>query len=89
LPAHDAFHRLLCYSIAYLSQFCIPREVPPMSSGPRKRKVRQFQANDLAIILGVNRNTIYRWLNTGVLDATPDALHDFLRTYTNWRGRLP
>ena len=60
-----------------------------MYHGPRKRKVTAFQANDLAIILGVTRNTIYRWLNTGVLDATPEGLHDFLRTYTTWQGRLP
>lgn len=60
-----------------------------MSQGPRKRKVRQFQANDLAIILGVNRNTIYRWLKADILDATPEGLARFLETYTDWRGRLP
>lgn len=60
-----------------------------MSLSPRKRKIHQFQANDLALILGVNRNTVYRWIAANVLVPTPQGLHDFLRTYTNWRGRLP
>ncbi len=59
-----------------------------MLHGPRKRQIARFQAHDLAIILGVSRNTITRWVKVGMLDPTPDGLADFLRTYTNWTGRL-
>ena len=69
--------------------FLHPTEAIPVSLGPRKRKIHQFQANDLAAILGVNRNTVYRWMAAGILVPTPQGLRDFLRTYTNWRGRLP
>lgn len=55
----------------------------------RHRRVIAFQVNDIARILGVSRNTITRWIQSGILDPSPDGLAVFLRTYTDWRGRLP
>ena len=60
-----------------------------MWKSPRKRHVARFQTQDLATILGVHRNTVSTWIQQGILEPTPEGLHDFLRAYTEWRGRLP
>lgn len=44
---------------------------------------------DVARLLGVHRNTVRAWVQTGVLMPTVDGLARFLREYTDWRGRLP
>lgn len=49
-----------------------------------------FRATTLATVLGVSAATVRRWRAQGALaDYTPEALAVFLRTYTDWRGRLP
>ncbi len=50
----------------------------------------KFTAVTIAKILGVSVVTVHRWHREKKLSAyTPEALRDFLRTYTNWSGRLP
>lgn len=51
---------------------------------------RTFTATDIAIILGVHHKTVLHWRKIGVLKGySREHLREFLRTYTNWRGRLP
>ena len=53
------------------------------------KHIEKLQVQDLAVILGVHRNTIRKWIATDVLDPSPAGLATFLATYTNWRHRLP
>ena len=49
-----------------------------------------FRATTIAVVFGVSAATVRRWHAQGLLAAyTPEAVAAFLRTYTDWRGRLP
>ena len=51
---------------------------------------RTFHAGTIAVILGVPVRRVRYWKAQGLLaDYTPEAVAAFLRTYTDWRGRLP
>lgn len=50
----------------------------------------KFTAVTIATILGVSVVTVHRWHREKRLRSySPEALRNFLRTYTNWRSRLP
>jgi hypothetical protein len=58
-----------------------------MSDGPWRRT---FTAADIAAILGVHPKTVLAWHRRRALAGyTREDLRDFLRTYTDWTGRLP
>lgn len=58
----------------------------------RRPHIRALTAEAVATILGVHRVTVLRWRKEGLFGPpgplTPASLADFLRTHTDWRGRI-